>query len=191
MWASGTAEERKAAGGIWYPGDVVQAAIGQSDHLFTPIQLASYAATLANGGTKYRTHFVKAVKSADYSQTVYETQPEILSKVNASETNKAAVKQGMVALGDSYLAFKDLPFSVACKTGTAQRKQKVNGEEVEYTNGFMIAYAPADNPQIAVAVAIENTKSSSTVTCVAEILKAYFEQKEGVTPSQTTGNALR
>lgn len=183
-------EERKAAGGIWYPGDVVQAAIGQSDHLFTPIQLASYAATLANGGTKYRTHFVKAVKSADYSQTVYETQPEILNKVNASETNKAAVKQGMVALGDSYLAFKDLPFSVACKTGTAQRKQKVNGEEVEYTNGFMIAYAPADNPQIAVAVAIENTKSSSTVTCVAEILKAYFEQKEGVTPSQTTGNAL-
>lgn len=184
-------EEREAAGGIWYPGDVVQAAIGQSDHLFTPIQLASYAGMLANGGTKYRTHFVKAVKSADYSQTVYETQPEILSKVNASETNKAAVKQGMVALGDSYLAFKDLPFSVACKTGTAQRKQKVGDKEIEYTNGFMIAYAPADNPQIAIAVAIENTKSSSTVTCVAEILKAYFEQKEGVTPSQTTGNTLR
>lgn len=184
-------EEREAAGGIWYPGDVVQAAIGQSDHLFTPIQLASYAGTLANGGTKYRTHFVKAVKSADYSQTVYETQPEILSKVNASETNKAAVKQGMVALGDSYLAFKDLPFSVACKTGTAQRKQKVGDKEIEYTNGFMIAYAPADNPQIAIAVAIENTKSSSTVTCVAEILKAYFEQKEGVTPSQTVGNVLR
>lgn len=184
-------EEREAAGGIWYPGDVVQAAIGQSDHLFTPIQLASYAGTLANGGTKYRTHFVKAVKSADYSQTVYEIQPEILSKVNASETNKAAVKKGMVALGDSYLAFKDLPFSVACKTGTAQRKQKVGDKEIEYTNGFMIAYAPADNPQIAIAVAIENTKSSSTVTCVAEILKAYFEQKEGVTPSQTTGNTLR
>lgn len=184
-------EEREAAGGIWYPGDVVQAAIGQSDHLFTPIQLASYAGTLANGGTKYRTHFVKAVKSADYSQTVYEIQPEILSKVNASETNKAAVKRGMVALGDSYLAFKDLPFSVACKTGTAQRKQKVGDKEIEYTNGFMIAYAPADNPQIAIAVAIENTKSSSTVTCVAEILKAYFEQKEGVTPSQTVGNVLR
>lgn len=184
-------EEREAAGGIWYPGDVVQAAIGQSDHLFTPIQLASYAGTLANGGTKYRTHFVKAVKSADYSQTVYEIQPEILSKVNASETNKAAVKKGMVALGDSYLAFKDLPFSVACKTGTAQRKQKVGDKEIEYTNGFMIAYAPADNPQIAIAVAIENTKSSSTVTCVAEILKAYFEQKEGVTPSQTVGNVLR
>lgn len=184
-------EEREAAGGIWYPGDVVQAAIGQSDHLFTPIQLASYAGTLANGGTKYRTHFVKAVKSADYSQTVYEIQPEILSKVNASETNKAAVKKGMVALGDSYLAFKDLPFSVACKTGTAQRKQKVGDKEIEYTNGFMIAYAPADNPQIAIAVAIENTKSSSTVTCVAEILKAYFEQKEGVTPSQTVGSVLR
>lgn len=184
-------EERKAAGGIWYPGDVTQAAIGQSDNLFTPIQLATYAGMLANGGTKYRAHFIKAVKSADYSQTLYETQPEVMSKVNISDSTKAAVKKGMVALGDSYRSFDSLPFSVACKTGTAQKKQKVNGTLVEYTNGFMIAYAPADNPQIAVAVAIENTKSSSTVTCVAEILKAYFEQKEGVTPSQTVGSVLR
>lgn len=184
-------EERKAAGGIWYPGDVTQAAIGQSDNLFTPIQLATYAGVLANGGTKYKAHFVKAVKSADYSQTLYETQPEVMSKINISDSTKAAVKKGMVALGDSYRSFDSLPFSVACKTGTAQKKQKVNGTLVEYTNGFMIAYAPADNPQIAIAVAIENTKSSSTVTCVAEILKAYFEQKEGVTPSQTVGNVLR
>lgn len=184
-------EERKAAGGIWYPGDVTQAAIGQSDNLFTPIQLATYAGMLANGGTKYRAHFIKAVKSADYSQTVYETQPEVMSKVNISDSTKAAVKKGMVALGDSYRSFDSLPFSVACKTGTAQKKQKVNGTLVEYTNGFMIAYAPADNPQIAIAVAIENTKSSSTVTCVAEILKAYFGQKEGVTPSQTVGSVLR
>ena len=146
---------------------------------------------LANGGTKYRAHFIKAVKSADYSQTVYETQPEVMSKVNISDSTKAAVKKGMVALGDSYRSFDSLPFSVACKTGTAQKKQKVNGTLVEYTNGFMIAYAPADNPQIAIAVAIENTKSSSTVTCVAEILKAYFGQKEGVTPSQTVGSVLR
>lgn len=184
-------EERKAAGGIWYPGDVTQAAIGQSDNLFTPIQLATYAGMLANGGTKYRAHFIKAIKSADYSETLYEAQPEVMSKVNISDSTKAAVKRGMVALGSSYRAFDSLPFSVACKTGTAQRKQKVNGKLVEYTNGFMIAYAPADNPQIAIAVAIENTKSSSTITCVAEILKAYFEQKEGVTPSQTGGNVLR
>lgn len=184
-------DERKAAGGIWYPGDVTQAAIGQSDNLFTPIQLASYAATLANGGTKYRAHFVKAVKSADYSQTVYETEPEVINKVDISPTTAAAVKKGMVALGNSYRAFKELPYEVACKTGTAQRKKKVNGKTVEYTNGFMIAYAPADNPQIAVAVAIENTKSSSTITCVAEILKAYFESDSGVTASQTGGTALR
>lgn len=184
-------EERKAAGGIWYPGDVTQAAIGQSDNLFTPIQLATYAGMLANGGTKYKAHFIKAVKSADYSQTLYEAQPEILGKINISDTTKSAVKKGMVALGSSYRSFDSLPCSVACKTGTAQKKQKVNGTLVEYTNGFMIAYAPADNPQIAVAVAIENTKSSSTVTCVAEILKAYFEQNKGVTPSQTGGNILR
>lgn len=184
-------DERKAAGGIWYPGDVTQAAIGQSDNLFTPIQLASYAATLANGGTKYRAHFVKAVKSADYSQTVYETKPEVINKVDVSPVTAAAVKRGMVALGNSYNSFKEFPFEVACKTGTAQRKKTVNGKKVEYTNGFMIAYAPADNPQIAVAVAIENTKSSSAITCVAEILKAYFESDSGVTASQTGGTVLR
>lgn len=184
-------EERKAAGGIWYPGDVTQAAIGQSDNLFTPIQLATYAGMLANGGTKYKAHFIKAVKSADYSQTITEAQPEILGKVNISDSTKAAVKKGMIALGNSYSAFDALPYEVACKTGTAQKKQKVNGTLVEYTNGFMIAYAPADNPQIAVAVAIENTKSSSTVTCVAEILKAYFEQDSGVNQSQKTNSILK
>lgn len=183
-------EERKAAGGIWYPGDVVQAAIGQSDHLFTPIQLASYAATLANGGTRYRTHFIKAVKSADYSHTLFETQPEILNKVNASDSSKAAVKKGMISLGNSMAAFQEFPFEIACKTGTAQIKKIIDGVEVEYTNGFMIAYAPADNPQIAIAVASENSKSAGIASYVAEICKAYFEQNTGVTPSQTGGNVL-
>lgn len=184
-------EERKAAGGIWYPGDVVQSAIGQSDNLFTPIQLASYVATLANGGTKYKAHFIKAVKSADYSQTVYEAQPEVLGKVNISDSSKAAVKKGMVSLGNSYSAFRALPYEVACKTGTAQIKKKINNTMVEYTNGFMIAYAPADNPQIAIAVAIENSKSAGIADYVGEICNAYFEQNKGVNPSQTGGTVLR
>lgn len=184
-------EERKAAGGIWYPGDVVQAAIGQSDNLFTPIQLASYVATLANGGTKYKAHFIKAVKSADYSQTVYENQAEVVSKINISDKSKAAVKKGMIALGNSYSAFNALPYEVACKTGTAQIKKKVNGTLVEYTNGFMIAYAPADNPQIAIAVAIENSKSAGIANYVAEICNAYFEQDSGVNQSQKTNSILK
>ncbi len=184
-------EERKAAGGIWYPGDVVQAAIGQSDNLFTPIQLASYVATLANGGTKYKTHFIKAVKSADYSQTVYENQAEAVSKINISDKSKAAVKKGMIALGNSYSAFDALPYEVACKTGTAQIKKKVNGTLVEYTNGFMIAYAPADNPQIAIAVAIENSKSAGIANYVAEICNAYFEQDSGVNQSQKPNTILK
>lgn len=184
-------EERKAAGGIWYPGDVVQAAIGQSDNLFTPIQLASYVATLANGGTKYKAHFIKAVKSADYSQTVYENQAEVVSKINISDKSKAAVKKGMIALGNSYSAFDALPYEVACKTGTAQIKKKINGTLVEYTNGFMIAYAPADNPQIAIAVAIENSKSAGIANYVAEICNAYFEQDSGVNQSQKPNTILK
>ena len=183
-------EERKAAGGVWYPGDVVQAAIGQSDNLFTPIQLAAYVATLANGGTKYKAHFVKAIKSADYSQTLYEAKPEIISKVNISDSSKAAVKKGMVSLGNSYAAFNALPYEVACKTGTAQIKKKIDGVTVEYTNGFMIAYAPADNPQIAIAVSIENAKSAGIPDYVAQICNAYFEKDTGVNASQKTNTIL-
>lgn len=184
-------DERKAAGGVWYPGDVVQAAIGQSDNLFTPIQLACYAGMLANGGTKYKAHFVKSIKSADYSQTIYEAQPEILSQIQMADSTRASVKRGMVALGNSYKAFNALPYEVACKTGTAQVKKMVNGVKVTYTNGFMIAYAPADNPQIAIAVAIENSMSSGISTYVAEICNAYFENDTGVTSFQIGGNVLR
>ena len=184
-------DERKAAGGVWYPGDVVQAAIGQSDNLFTPIQLATYAGMLANGGTKYKAHFVKAVKSADYSETVYETEPEVITQLNISDSSRAAVKRGMVSLGNSYSAFQKLPYEIACKTGTAQVKKYINGAKVTYTNGFMIAYAPADNPQIAIAVAIENSMSSGIATYVAEICNAYFESDTGITSSQTGGSVLR
>lgn len=184
-------DERKAAGGVWYPGDVVQAAIGQSDNLFTPIQLATYAGMLANGGTKYKAHFVKAIKSADYSQTIYEAEPEVITQLNLASSSKAAVKRGMVSLGNSYKAFQELPYEIACKTGTAQVKKYINGAKVTYTNGFMIAYAPADDPQIAIAVAIENSMSSGISTYVAEICDAYFSNETGVTPSQTTGNVLR
>ncbi len=183
-------EEREAAGGTWYPGDVVQAAIGQSDNLFTPIQLACYVATLANGGTKYKAHFVKAIKSADYTETVYEAEPTVIRELNISEESKEAVKKGMVNLGSSFSAFRDLKYPIACKTGTAQVKKRVNGVTVSYTNGFMIAYAPADNPQIAVAIAIENAMSTGLAVYVAEICEAYFNLTSDVQPAQTSNEIL-
>lgn len=183
-------EERTAAGGVWYPGDTVQAAIGQSDNLFTPIQLASYVSTLANGGTRYKAHFVKSIKSSDYSQTVFEAEPVVLHKVNASPESFATVKKGMISMASTSTAFKTLPYQVAAKTGTAQAKKKINGVLVEYTNGFMISYAPADNPQIAVVIAIENVSSSGMATYVKEVYEAYFNRSSEIKPSQQTGTVL-
>ena len=168
-------EYREAHGGTWYPGDTVQAAIGQSDNLFTPIQLCNYVATVANGGTRYKAHFVKSVKSADYSQTVIDSTPVVLNETGISQNSINIVKEGMKRLGARLTAFKDLPVAVAAKTGTAESKAKVGGKIESGLNGFMISFAPADNPQIAVCVAIENLNSgSATAVLVSDIYKAYF-----------------
>lgn len=168
-------EYREAHGGTWYPGDTVQAAIGQSDNLFTPIQLCNYVATIANGGTRYKAHFVKSVKTADYSQTIIDSTPVVLNETGISQSSINVVKDGMMRLGGRLSAFKSLPVSVAAKTGTAESKAKVGGKIESGLNGFMISFAPADNPQIAVSVAIENLNSgSATAMLVADIYKAYF-----------------
>lgn len=166
---------REAHGGIWYPGDTVQAAIGQSDNLFTPIQLANYAATIANGGTHYQAHFVKSIKSGDYSETVLENTGTVVNELGVSADSIRIVKEGMLRLGSRLSAFKDLPVQVAAKTGTAESKAKVGGDIVEGLNGFMISFAPYDDPEIAVAIAIENLNSgSATAVLMADIYKAYF-----------------
>ncbi len=183
-------EEREAQGLVWYPGDTVQAAIGQADNLFTPIQLAAYVSTLANGGTKYKAHFVKSIKSADYSQTLYEAQPEILTQYEFSRSSLNTVREGMVMMANSQAAFQGLPYQIAAKTGTAEAKRKINGATVEFTNGFMISYAPADDPQIAVVIAIENVTSGGLGNYVRDVYEAYFNSGSGVTNSQQSGTVL-
>lgn len=170
-----TPENRKMSGGTWYPGDVLQAAIGQSDSLFTPLQLANYAATLANGGTNYKTTLLKAVKSPRDLTIIKESTPEIRQKTGTSVQALGAVKAGMLQVtnkgGTAYSVFSDFPVSVAGKTGSAQVK---NG-----TNGLFICYAPAENPQIAVSVVLENGDSGTKAAQVArKILKQYFEKAE-------------
>lgn len=184
-------ESREQLGGVWYPGDTIQAAIGQSDNLFTPIQLCTYVATLANGGNRYQTHFVKSVKSADYSETIYETQPILVAQLDISPSTQLSVKKGMMAMAQTLSAFRKLPYPVASKTGTAQAKKKVDGVLVEYTNGFMISYAPADNPQIAVAVAIENVSSTGLALYVSAIYEAYFNRNSNISSSQQGNIILR
>lgn len=168
-------ESRAQNGGAWYPGDVLQASIGQSDNLFTPISLANYAATLANGGTNYKTRLLKAVKSTTDGRLIQTTQPEVKQMAGASQKALDCVKEGMQRVvsagGTAQTVFQNFAVPVAGKTGSAQ----VAGG----TNGLFIGYAPLDNPQIAISVVVENGGAGTLAASVAkEVFSAYFEKPE-------------
>ena len=167
-------ENRKKSGGIWYPGDVCQTAIGQSDTMVTPLQLANYMATIANGGTRYRPHLIKSVSNSDKSISS-ETAPEILSEINLGKKNREAIVSGVrmvVTEGTAQNAFEGCRVSVAAKTGSAQTAGV-------YTNGVCIAYAPYEKPRIAVACIIEKAGSGANVAqAVRKVVDTYFEDAE-------------
>lgn len=161
----------------WYLGDSLQAAIGQSISQFTPLQLAEYCATIANGGTRHSASILKSVRSYDYTEQVYEAEHEVLSTVETSDYNWAAVQQGMYLVandpsGSAYQTFGMYQIPVAAKTGTAQL-----GEN-QVNNAIFICYAPYDDPQIAVAVVVEHGVAGSAVASIArDVLDAYFTVK--------------
>ncbi len=168
----------KAVGKLWYPADNSTAAIGQSDNLFTPIQLASYAMTLANDGVRYKTHLVKSIRSYDGTEKVVE--PEIASKAKLSKEAINAVRDGMVKAAKSGTAsqFATAKYTVAAKTGTAQLV------ESRSDHGVFIAYAPAEKPEVAIAVVLENGTSRPTTNLAKAILDYYFASKsEGLAPT--------
>jgi penicillin-binding protein 2 len=161
-------------GDIWTDGQTLTAAIGQSYNLFTPLQLANYTATLAGNGEHYRAHLLKNVKTYDNSSLIYAASSEPLNTVEMSASTQKAVLKGMrnLATGSLYSYFYKCPVTVAAKTGTAE----VGGGDV---NGVFIAVAPYDDPQIAVAVAIEKAKAGSDLAPIAaDIISAYFSREE-------------
>ena len=174
-------EYREAQGGVWLPGDTVQAAIGQSDNQFTLLQMCNYCSTIANGGTRYVAHLVRAVMSPDYSKTIIDNEPKVAAQLNISQPTIDMVQRGMYLVatqGSVKDAFVDLPIKVAAKTGTSQVKKIYNGHKVEGNNGFLITYAPFDNPEIAIAVVIETANAGSkTASIASDIYKYYFSEK--------------
>ena len=177
-------EYRASLNQKWLPGYTVQSAIGQAGNLFSPIQLANYCATVANGGTRYKTHFVKSIKSYDYSETILENQPEIVAKTGISKQTLDTVRRGMLEVGttgycSSY--FSHLPVQVAAKTGTSQEIRQIGGHSVKINNGFLIAFAPYDNPEIAIAVVGEGMTSGAFVApVVADIVEYYYGQSDAL-----------
>lgn len=177
-------EERKESGREWYPGDVLQASIGQSDNLFTPLQIANYVATVANGGTNYKAHLLKAVRTDAETGEYMEIQPEVRHKVELKRETLEAVLQGMGLVtapgGTASSVFGDFPLKTGGKTGSAQVS---SGS----ANGIYVGFAPFDDPQIAVAVVVEHGASGSGIAPIArDIFEQYFyghaEVSEGSEP---------
>ena len=187
-------EYRSTLGQDWLPGYTVQSAIGQAGNLWTPIQLANYVNTIANGGTRYRTHFVKSIKNADYTETILENKAEVVCETGISEETLDIVKRGMREVGvTGYCAryFSHLPVEVACKTGTSQEYRKINGVSTKINNGFLIAFAPYDDPQIAIAVVGEGMVSGVYVApVVAAIVEYYCGLSDSSPEIQTEGQLI-
>ncbi len=167
--------ERAASGGTWQGGDTIQAAIGQSDNLFSPLQLASYVATIANNGVRLKTHLVSKVTDYTRGTTISTTQPVIADNVGVSQQNLDYVKKGMREVvqpgGTAAATFGGYGIAVAGKTGTAQVPPGSDNE-------IFIGFAPYDKPEIAVAVVLEHGATGKYCNQVAkDVMDAYFYGK--------------
>lgn len=171
-------ESSKRHGQTWYEGETMYAAIGQGNTQVTPIQLANYVATLVNGGNHYSTHLLKTVKSSDFSQVIEEYEPQLRDQIGLDEDNMEAVKKGMGMVATESAAasyFRDLPVKVGAKTGTAQVSR--NSE----AHALLVAFAPYEDPEIAISIVVEHGGSGTLVAAVAaEIFEYYFSAKDAM-----------
>lgn len=167
--------KRTLEGKPWASGDTLAAAIGQSSNLFTPLQMANYIATLANGGTRYETHLLKYVCSNDYSSVVAASQAAIAGRVEMSQLTFDTVMEGMSEVtenGTAAGAFKNYHIHVGGKTGSAQVSSGT-------ANGVFAAFAPFEDPQIAVVVIVEHSGSGNRCAPIARsIFDTYFALQE-------------
>lgn len=175
-------EEKAERNEPWYDGYTLQAAIGQDDNKFTPIQLASYVAQIANGGVRYTPHLIKGIYSYDTENVVSTTEITEAGRTEVGKEDMDAIRYGMRLVAEGGTAadyFKDYPIAVAAKTGTAE---VYGGSD----NGIFVAYAPYDNPQIAVAVVIERSGGGYYCGPVAKaIIDAYLNAENS--PESTVG----
>lgn len=177
-------ESREARGGDpWMPGETLQAAIGQSEQQFTPIQMANYMATILNGGTHYQPHFLKQAMSYDYGEVVENYQPTVLDQMEIAPETIEAIKEGMRGVvtddGTAASIFRNYPIAIGGKTGSAQ----TTGDRSRSAHGVFISFAPYDDPQIAVFVLVEHGGSGGNVApIVRDIYDAYFGKQTDPSP---------
>ena len=166
-------------------GDTLQISIGQLN-AFTPLQLANYAATFANGGTHYKATLIDKIVSYDLSKTYEKRKPEVINKVSIKDSTLESVKQGMLSVtvdGTGSAVFADYGIKIGGKTGTSQTNKGAD-------HSTYIVFAPYDNPQVAISVILEHGDSGySAGSIVKSLLDAYFFS-EGNNKEDTVPNTV-
>ena len=152
------------------------AAFGQANQEYTPLQLANYIATLVSGGKHCPAHLLKSVKSYDNSEIIATGSTEPLNTMNISDSTLQAVKKGMLGYttngGSVAVPFQNCVVSAGAKTGTAQ----IGGS---MKNGVFVAFAPYDDPEIAVALVLEKADAGAVLASTAvDIINAYFSRED-------------
>jgi len=190
----------------WYAGETVIAAIGQGFVLVTPIQLAVMTAAVANGGTVWKPYVVQKIENRN-GEPLLESEPQLVRKTEFNKKNIEAVHRGLISAVNhprgTARACKLSEILVAGKTGTAQVVKRLSDEEEKAgTDGdiawkfrdhaLFVAFAPAEKPEIAVAVVVEHGEhGGSTAAPIArEMLRAYLgvEESEYVRPVGPVGD---
>ena len=155
-------EETQKDDPIWRVGDTYNLAIGQGNFQTTPVQMAVFAASIANGGKILQPYVLKEVKKGD--QMVYKAQTHVKSEVKVSDENLKVIQEGMnlaTKIGTAQ-ALAGINLEVGAKTGTAEI-----GSGKKSVNSWFIGYFPYDKPSIAMAVVLEGGNSSNTVGATA------------------------
>ncbi len=165
--------KEESTGDIWRIGDTYNVSIGQGDLLVTPLQLINYISVVANGGKVYQPFIIKKIISED-GEVIKETAPKIIEDYSSDFEIFNNVQHGMIdavkqSYGTAHL-LSDLPISVAAKTGSAQIQGNTK------VNAFFVGYLPAENPQIAILVLVEDAKEGSlnAVPVAKDILEWYY-----------------
>lgn len=174
------------------PGDVLNASIGQGDNNFTPMQIAKYISSIANGGTVIKPTIIKTILNSDGTEVPKEEIEKYTNEKLGIDTtddgitiNKESIdiaKEGMrmataEAGGTAYNIFKNFGVEVAGKTGSAEAGKDENGNDI--VNAWFVCFAPFENPEVAVAVMIENGGHGNYAAEVArDILTQYFGRNE-------------
>lgn len=173
---------------FWNVGDNLNISIGQGNNAYTTMQMANYIATIANGGYRHNVSIVKDIKTYDGKEVEYEPKRESEAVGLSNYNYLDIVKEGMklVSLDDAAKPYSKFPVEVGSKTGTAQN-QGTNPDTGEPYDDFAwyVAFAPYDDPQIAVAcVLFEGGSGRYPIPIVREVIGEYLKLYNSETPVQ-------